>query len=439
MKILLIYPKLEHGITTHKDSNTPFSKLFGNPSLTLPQIAAVTPQKHEVHILDENFEEVNYNNDYDLVGISVLTMTAPNAYTMADRIRANGVPVVLGGYHPTAMPSEAKEHADAVVLQEGELSWPQLLEDLEKGKLQEFYHDDTCIDPEKIPEPRMDLIKHQPLTGCIQTSRGCPNACEFCSTSAFLGRRVRSRPIDDVIKELKNLPNRVIIFRDASMTVNPAYSRKLFKEMIRQGIDKRFIANGNINLLGRDEDFLDLAHKAGCISWFVGIESISPESLEEAHKVSNKASEYNRAIKTIRKHGMAVVAGIIFGFDGDTQEIFDLTLDAMLDYEIDAGEFNVLTPYPGTPLYDRLDNEGRIFDKDWSHYTQSNVVYQPKNMTPNELLDGTRRVIKEYYNPPTMLKRMLGSIRLSKLSPTSLVVPSINVAMRRYYYREFLT
>jgi len=439
MKILLIYPKLEHGITTHKDSNTPFSKLFGNPSLTLPQIAAVTPQKHEVHILDENFEEVNYNNDYDLVGISVLTMTAPNAYTMADRIRANGVPVVLGGYHPTAMPSEAKEHADAVVLQEGELSWPQLLEDLEKGKLQEFYHDDTCIDPEKIPEPRMDLIKHQPLTGCIQTSRGCPNACEFCSTSAFLGRRVRSRPIDDVIKELKNLPNRVIIFRDASMTVNPAYSRKLFKEMIRQGIDKRFIANGNINLLGRDEDFLDLAHKAGCISWFVGIESISPESLKEAHKVSNKASEYNRAIKTIRKHGMAVVAGIIFGFDGDTQEIFDLTLDAMLDYEIDAGEFNVLTPYPGTPLYDRLDNEGRIFDKDWSHYTQSNVVYQPKNMTPNELLDGTRRVIKEYYNPPTMLKRMLGSIRLSKLSPTSLVVPSINVAMRRYYYREFLT
>jgi len=439
MKILLIYPKLEHGITTHKDSNTPFSKLFGNPSLTLPQIAAVTPQKHEVHILDENFEEVNYNNDYDLVGISVLTMTAPNAYTMADRIRANGVPVILGGYHPTAMPSEAKEHADAVVLQEGELSWPQLLEDLEKGKLQEFYHDDTCIDPEKIPEPRMDLIKHQPLTGCIQTSRGCPNACEFCSTSAFLGRRVRSRPIDDVIKELKNLPNRVIIFRDASMTVNPAYSRKLFKEMIRQGIDKRFIANGNINLLGRDEDFLDLAHKAGCISWFVGIESISPESLKEAHKVSNKASEYNRAIKTIRKHGMAVVAGIIFGFDGDTQEIFDLTLDAMLDYEIDAGEFNVLTPYPGTPLYDRLDNEGRIFDKDWSHYTQSNVVYQPKNMTPNELLDGTRRVIKEYYNPPTMLKRMLGSIRLSKLSPTSLVVPSINVAMRRYYYREFLT
>jgi radical SAM superfamily enzyme YgiQ (UPF0313 family) len=438
MKILLIYPRLEHGVTTHKDSSTPFSKLFGNPSLTLPQIAAVTPAKHEVRILDENFEKVDYNGDYDLVGISVLTMTAPYSYKMADRFRARGIPVVLGGYHPTALPSEAKEHADAVVLQEGENGWPALLEDFEKNKLKDFYNGNVCIDPEKIPEPRMDLIKHQPLTGCIQTSRGCPNACEFCSTSAFLGRKVRSRPIKDVIAEMEKIPNKVIIFRDASMTVNPAYSRKLFNEMIRQGINKSFIANGNINLLGRDESFLDLAHEAGCISWFVGIESVSPESLREAHKISNKASEYDQAVKTIRKHGMAVVAGIIFGFDGDSPEIFDLTLNAMLDYEIDAGEFNVLTPYPGTPLYDRLDKEGRIFDKNWEHYTQANVVYRPKNMTPQELLDGTRHVIKGYYNTPTMLKRMLGTIRLTKLAPTSLVVPSINVAMRRYYYKEFL-
>ncbi|MGC9553875.1 MAG: B12-binding domain-containing radical SAM protein [Thermoplasmatota archaeon] len=439
MDILLIYPKLEHGVTTHEDSKTPFSKLFGNPSLTLPQVAAVTPPRHKVRIIDENFERVDYDGHYDLVGISVLTMTAPYAYQMADRFRKRGVPVVLGGYHPTAMPSEAKEHADAVVLQEGEIGWPQLLADFEKGKLKDFYGGNGCVDPDKIPEPRMDLVRHQPLTGCIQTSRGCPNACEFCSTSAFLGRKVRSRPIEDVIEEMKKIPNRVIIFRDASMTVNPAYSRKLFKEMIRQKLDKRFIANGNINLLGRDEDFLDLAHEAGCISWFVGIESISPESLKEAHKVSNKASEYDQAIKTIRRHGMAVVAGIIFGFDGDTPEIFDHTLEAMLDYEIDAGEFNVLTPYPGTPLYDRLDQEGRIFDKNWSHYTQSNVVYEPKNMTPQELLDGTRRVIKGYYNTPQMLKRMLGTLRLSRLAPTSLVVPSINVAMRRYYYREFFT
>ncbi|MEA2054529.1 MAG: radical SAM protein [Candidatus Thermoplasmatota archaeon] len=438
MKILLVYPKLEHGVTTYEDSKTPFSKLFGNPSLTLPQVAAVTPPKHDVRIIDENFEKVDFDGGYDLVGISVLTMTTPYAYKMADKFRENGVKVVLGGYHPTAMPEEAKQHADSVVMGEAELSWPQLLEDMKKGKLKPFYSIQR-IDAEKIPEPRMDLIKHQPLTGCIQMSRGCPNACEFCSTSAFLGRKVRKRPLKAVIEEMKKIPNKLIIFRDASLTTIPNYSRALFKEMIRQKVNKKWIANGNINLLGRDEEFLELARKAGCIAWFVGIESISPASLKEAHKVSNKASEYEKSINVIRKHGISIVAGIIFGFDGDTPDIFDKTLEAMLEWDIDAGEFNILTPYPGTPLYNRLDSEERIFSKDWSKYTQSNVVYYPKNMTPEELMEGTRRVIKGYYTMTQLLKRTYGNIKLSKLSPTSFVLPSINFAMRRYYFREFFS
>ncbi|MCD6299406.1 MAG: B12-binding domain-containing radical SAM protein, partial [Thermoplasmata archaeon] len=436
MKILLIYPKLEHGVTTQRDSRTPFSKLFGNPTLTLPQLAAVTPPEHEVKILDENFEKVDYDGDYDLVGISVLTMTAPYSYEMADRFRERGVKVVLGGYHPTALPEEAKQHADSVVLGEGEISWPQLLEDVQRGKLKPFYNM-MWPDPEKIPEPRMDLVKHQPLTGCLQASRGCPNACEFCSTSAFLGTKVRKRPLKAVIEEMKKLPNKLIIFRDASLTTIHSYSRELFKAMIEEKVNKKWIANGNINLLGRDEKFLELARKAGCIAWFVGIESISPASLKEAHKISNKVNEYEKAIKTIRKHGMAVVSGIIFGFDGDTPEIFDTTLESMLGWEIDAGEFNVLTPYPGTPLYDRLDKDGRIFSKDWSKYTQSNVVYYPKNMTPEELMEGTRHVIKGYYSTPQMIKRLYGNVKLSRFALTSFVVPSINFAMKRYYLREF--
>ncbi|RLF64598.1 MAG: B12-binding domain-containing radical SAM protein, partial [Thermoplasmata archaeon] len=226
MKILLIYPKLEHGVTTQRDSKTPFSKPFGNPTLTLPQVAAVTPPEHEVRILDENFEKVDFDGDYDLVGISVLTMTAPYAYKMADRFRERGVTVVLGGYHPTALPEEAKQHADSVVLGEAEVSWPQLLEDFKKGKLKPFYNM-AWPEPEKIPEPRMDLVKHQPLTGCIQMSRGCPNACEFCSTSAFLGKRVRKRPLKAVIEEMKKIPNKLIIFRDASLTTIHSYSREL--------------------------------------------------------------------------------------------------------------------------------------------------------------------------------------------------------------------
>lgn len=438
MDILLIYPHLEHGVTTREDSHTPFSKLFGNPSLTLPQIAAITPDTHNVRILDENFEPVRYDGEWDLVGISCLTMTALYAYQMADRFREKGIPVVLGGYHPTACPEEASQHADAIVIGEGEAGWPELLHDLENnGKLKPFYGQDSCVQPGQIPEPRMDLVKHQPLTGCIQTSRGCPHGCEFCSTSAFLGRRVRSRPVPDIIAEIKKIPNKLIIFRDASLTIKPTYSRKLFQEMIRQDVNKKWIANGNINMLGRDEKFLEAAREAGCIAWFVGIESVSPESLKEAHKTSNTASQYEQAITTIRDHGMAVIAGIIFGFDHDTPDIFDSTLEKMLEWEIDAGEFNILTPYPGTALFDRLDGEDRIFTKDWSKYTQSNVVYEPKNMTPQELMGGTRRVIKGYYNGPQTMQRVLGTMKISKLAPTSLVVPSVNVAMRRYYYREF--
>jgi radical SAM superfamily enzyme YgiQ (UPF0313 family) len=435
MKILLIFPKLEHGITTYKDSRSPVAKLFGNPSLTLPQVAAATPQEHEIRILNENFEAIDFDEHYDVVGITCLTMTSPHVYELADKFRKKGVKVVLGGYHPSALPEEAKRHADSVIIGEAEMSWPQLLIDIEQGDLKPLYKYNGWPDMVNLPEPRWDLVKYKPITGGIQTSRGCPNACEFCATSVFLGRKLRSRPIPQVMAELKKLQNRVIIFRDPSLTINPTYSKALFHEMRK--LDKKWIANGNINLLGRDENFLKLAKEAGCIAWFVGFESISPESLKEAHKVSNKAEEYEKAIRTVQKHGMAIVGGFIFGFDADTPEIFNTTLEAILDWGIDACEFNILTPYPGTPIYENLEKEGRITTKDWSKYTQANVVYQPKNMTPNELLDGTKMVIKKYYSPLQMLKRLYGNLTLSKFAFTSFVLPSINVAMRRYYWKEF--
>lgn len=434
MKILLVFPKLEHGVTTYRDRLSPFAKLFGNPSLSLAQVAACTPEKHEVKIVNENFERIDFNEKYDLVGITCLTMTAPRAYEIADEFRSRGVKVVLGGYHPTALPDEAIQHADAVVIGEAEEVWKELLMDAEKGKLKKFYHG-RHVPAEKIPVPRRELLRYRPMTEGIQTSRGCPNACEFCATSVFLGRKLRSRPIKDVIEEMKGITNKVLIFRDPSLTINPKYSMELFREM--KPLRKKWIANGNINLLGKNEKFLKMAKEAGCIAWFVGFESINPASLKEAHKVSNKAEEYEKAVKMVRKHGMAVIGGFIFGFDADTPDIFDATLEAVLSWEIDAGEFNILTPYPGTPLYDRLDKEGRILTKDWSKYTQAHVVYEPKNMSPKELLEGTKKVIKGFYNMEEMLKRMMGSIKLTKFAPYSLALPTINVAMHRYYKKEF--
>ena len=436
MRILLIFPRLEHGVTTYKDKGSPFAKLFGNPYLSLSQVAACTPHSHEIRIIDENYEKIDFDEPWDLVGITALTMLAPRAYEIADEFRRRGVKVVLGGYHPTALPEEAKQHADAVVIGEAEEVWAEVVRDAEKGKLKPFYNGKHA-DMSKIPFPRRDLMKFKPLTEGIQTSRGCPNACEFCATSVFLGRALRRRPIKHVIEELKQIPNKVIIFRDASLTLNPKYSMELFKAM--KPLKKRWIANGNINLLGKNEKFLKAAREAGCISWFVGFESINPSSLKEAHKVSNKAEDYDKAIKVVRRHGMGIVGGFIFGFDNDMPDIFDATLDAVLSWEIDAAEFNILTPYPGTPLYYRLDKEGRILTKDWTKYTQAHVVYQPKNMTPKELLEGTKKVIKGFYSFEEMMKRMYGSLKIHKFAPYAFSLPGINVAMWRYYKKEFFT
>jgi len=434
MKILLVFPRLEHGVTTYRDKGSPFAKLFANPYLSLSQVAACTPPSHEIRIIDENYEKIDFDEPWDLVGITALTMLAPRAYQIADEFRARGVKVVLGGYHPTALPEEAKQHADAVVIGEAEEVWAEVVKDAEKGKLKPFYYG-KHVDMSKIPFPRRDLMNFKPITEGIQTSRGCPNACDFCATSVFLGKVLRRRPIKHVIEELKQIPNKVIIFRDASLTLNPKYSMELFKAM--KPLKKKWIANGNINLLGKNEKFLKAARDAGCISWFVGFESINPSSLKEAHKVSNKVEDYDRAIKVVRKHGMGIVGGFIFGFDNDTPDIFDATLEAVLSWEIDAAEFNILTPYPGTPLYYRLDKEGRILTKDWTKYTQAHVVYQPKHMTPKELLEGTKKVIKGFYSFEEMIKRMYSSLRMHRFAPYAFSLPGINLAMRRYYKYEF--
>jgi len=434
MNILLVFPRLEHGVTTYRDRGTPFAKLFANPYLSLSQVAACTPPGHHIRIIDENYEPIDFDGEWGLVGITSLTMLSKRAYEIADEFRRRNVKVVMGGYHPTAMPEEAKEHADAVVISEAEEVWADVVRDAERDELKPFYYG-THVNMENMPFPRRELMRFQPLTQGIQTTRGCPNACEFCSTTVFLGRALRRRPIPHVVEELKRIPNRIIIFRDASLTLNPNYSMELFRAIAP--LKKKWIANGNINLLGKNEKFLRAAKKSGAISWFVGFESINPDSLKEAHKVSNKAEDYEKAIKTVRKYGMGIVGGFIFGFDNDTPDIFDATLDAVMSWEIDAAEFNILTPYPGTPLYDRLDKEGRILSKDWTKYTQAHVVYQPKNMTPRELFEGTRKVLKRFYSPKEMVKRMYGSLMVHKFAPYAFSLPGINIAMHRYYKREF--
>ena len=289
----------------------------------------------------------------------------------------------------------------------------------------------------KIPPLKRNLIKDNPFLGAIQTTKGCTNKCEFCAISSFCGNLLIQRPIKEVVKEIKNMPNKLFIIHDPHLTLHRKYALNLFKEIINQKINKGWIANGTTNVLNNvDDEFLNLAHKAGCVEWFVGFESVSQEALNNIKKNHNIVKNFKKMINRVHNYNMTIQGGIIFGFDEDTPDIFDTTIDTINDWELDVLEVNILTPYPGTPLFNRLDKEGRILTKDWSKYNQVEVVFQPKNMSPEELMDGAKKVAKEFYSPINMIKKVTSIFTTTKRF-SGIIPAATNVNFRRYYKRDF--
>lgn len=437
MKILLVFPKIEHGASTFKDKDSWESILFGYPIITLPHLAGITPKKHVVKIVNENYDTLNFDEDVDLVGITCYTMTAPRVYEIADEFRRRGKPVVLGGYHPTAMPDEASKHADSIVLGMAEASWPRLIEDVEKGKLKSIYERDIDFDMADVPPIRRDLIKHNPLQGAVQTTRGCTNRCEFCAISSFFQHGIKQRPIKNVVEEIKQMSNRLYVIHDPHLTINRKYARELFKELIRQKVRKSWVSNGTTNVLGKvDDEWLNLARKSGCVEWFVGFESISQAALDGIKKTHNIVEDFKKMIKRVHDFGMTIQGGIIFGFDEDTPDIFDTTLEKLYELEIDVLEVNILTPYPGTPLFEKMEREGRLITRDWSRYNQVDVVFKPKHMTEKELLEGAQMVAKEFYSWPNIIKRNVKIFSITK-KIGAMIPAGTNISFRRYYKRDF--
>ena len=437
MNILLVFPRIEHGASTYYNKGTWSSIIFGYPIITLPHIAAITPKKHNVKIINENYEDINFDYNADLIGITTYTMTAPRVYEIADEFRSRGKKVVLGGYHATALPDESKKHADSVILGMAEANWPELLDDFEKGEMKPIYPRNTNFDMAKIPPLRRDLIKHNPLMGAVQSTRGCSNKCEFCAITSFCHHGVKQRPIKNVIEEIKQMPNKIFVFHDPHLTINRKYAQEIFKEIIRNKIRKSWVANGTVNVLGKvDEKFLSLAYKSGCVEWFVGFESVNQEALNGIKKTHNKVEDFKNMIKRIHDYGMSVQGGIIFGFDEDTPDVFDTTLEKMYELDIDVVEVNILTPYPGTPLFDRMEKDGRILTRDWSKYNQIDVVFKPKNMTVEELRNGARKVAKEFYSLKNILIRNIKIVSTVKRFG-ALLPAGTNYNFRRYYKKDF--
>ena len=423
MKILLLMP--------HPNPKRSFFSKFQYPSSTLQQIAALTPAEHQVDIIDERYEPIRFDSSYDLVGISSLTYNSIRGYEIADHYRKLGIPVVFGGYHASLLPNEAKQHADSVVIGEAELTWPQLLTDFQQKKLQPFYRSPRVVKAEEIPAARHDIGSYT-FWEAIQVSRGCPTGCEFCAMNVVEGKVFRGRPIDDVINEMNQIQSKKIFFADASLTINPPYTKKLFKAM--KQVPKKFHCFGNINVLARDKEFLELSHEAGVEKWYLGIESISQENIDQAGKGTNKVENYAQAIQNIKDYGMMVTGFFVFGLDYDTPDIFDATLKAMYDWGLDEASFSILTPYPGTRLFDRFEKEKRITNYDWSRYEEGKVNFKPKNMSEEQLLEGIKRIALEFYSIDNCIRR---GLNVHPFRPwTAFTTFLTNMSIRSFYHNE---
>ena len=401
-KVLLIFPR-EKGIKFSNDTRYPF------PILGLTLLAALFPKTYEVKIINEAIEKIDFNADVDLVGITGLTCVVKRAYAVADQFRERGVKVILGGVHPSLLPEEAKEHADSVFIGEAEGVFEQVLQDLEKGELKPFYKNRNWSDLEMMPLPRRDLLgrRYRPFFKAIETTRGCPNRCEFCSVPIINGKRYRVRPLEEVDRELSAIIKRkgeYLFLADDNVTARENYALGLFEIFKRHEV--KWMAFTTIKI-AMNEELLKKARESGCISLFIGFESLLQENLDGVSKRFVNAKELSNWIRTIQQHQIGIHGSFIFGFDGDDATIFKRTVEFVQKNNIELPTFSILTPFPGTPLQKRMEEEERIFDHDWSHYDMSHVVFKPKRMTVQELQEGYLWAQKYICAPRSILKRLL--------------------------------
>src|SRR6266567_6030869 len=383
-------------------------RLIRFPQLTMPLLAAYTPEHWEVGHTDEIVQRVDFEKKIDLAGITANTPAAPHAYALAREYRKRGVAVVIGGPHATLLPEEALRHADAVVAGEGELVWPRVLSDFEQGKLAGIYRSCALPDLQNMPAPRWDLIKGRVYgKGVTIATRGCPFACDYCTIPQMYQRRMRYRPVGEIVDEIKRMPDRALIFWDDNIGANRDYAKELFTAIAPL---KRWWTSQCTADVACDDEFMTLAAKSGCKALFLGLETISQASLNVANKRHNRASEYAEVIRSFHAHRIAVQAGVVFGFDHDDRSIFRATVEFFRSAGLDSATVSVLIPFPNTPLFKRFDAEGRILTRDWSKYNgKKDVVFQPALMSPCELLMGMEWAARQFYSIPSIAERMARS------------------------------
>ncbi len=380
------------------------------PPYNLACVAANTPEGIDIEIHDEAMKPLDMDDiaKADLVGVTALTANARRAHEIVDALRERGTQTILGGIHASFMPHEALEHADSVCIGESEGVWPQICEDVKAGrKLRKYYKAPTLTNLQALHPPRRDLLGSQgygvPFT--TMATRGCVYSCSFCSTTRFMGGKFRTRPIDEVIREIdEHAGSKPFIFLDDLFHAHRKYVRELLTAMIP--LKKRWVCQTSINTAD-DPALLELTREAGGLACLLGIESLNAETLLDVKKgISNVVAQTATRIAAFHRAGLEVQGSFIFGLDGDISSVFDETVQFVFETKMGAANFAVLTPLPGTEVYTRLHHEGRITSYDWDKYDKLNVVYKPKGLTPTELQQGVMDSYRKVYSLKGIASRL---------------------------------
>jgi len=409
--------------------------VFKMSFLNLAYIAAVTPDDYEVVIIDEQYEDIDFDTGIWLVALSAQTPVSVRAYEVADTFKRIGVTTVMGGPHVSTRTEEALQHVNAVIVGEGEFVWPRVLSDLEKGKLESVYEGGITNDLKGLARPRRDLLNSRfyiPLT-MMETTRGCPHQCDFCGVSRFFGHRYRKRPLEDVASELRELfwpgfrhktsrffaglgldlpyfiERRLIYFIDSNFAADLNYTRSLM-DILRE-LDVLWWGHTTVDIAW-DNDFLDRMGKSGCIAVNIGFESLSQENLKVMHKSFAGASDYKEAVKRIHDKGIGIMGTFVVGFDGENPAIFDQIYDFVMENRLDWALVFIRTPYPGTSLFEEMERAGRLLTYDWEKYDTLNCVFKPIGMTVPEIERGLRETWKKIFSPKSIYHRILRRPRI---------------------------
>jgi radical SAM superfamily enzyme YgiQ (UPF0313 family) len=380
------------------------------PCLTLPLLAAATPENVDVRLIYETVEDIPWEDHWDLVGLTGMGSGIVRAWQIADEFRRRGTKVVLGGIAAgISDPSWSLEHCDSVVLGEADEIWRTVVADAMAGRLQTVYKPASSPDLKKLPEPRYDLMNRRRvgIWRPVQATRGCPYRCSFCSVTAFFNNEFRTRPIDDVVRDVeaaKRHGSRYIAFVDDNMIGDPDYCAKLWEALIPHRII--WMTQCDIQL-AESEELLKLAYRSGCRLVSIGIESTSAESLHTIGKSWNRPERYTDAITAFRRYGIEVSTEMILGFDTDDHTVFNDTLKFVMNSRIAVPRVHILTPIPGTPLFRELESAGRILQRDFGNYTGSKVVFRPAQIAPEDLQRNYWGLYEKLFSWRSILRRLI--------------------------------